>query len=99
VAAVAAANARHLFFHMPIEGLKAVHVASMTSAISFRGSNSGAQIGVSHGPVTYHFHAPITGMNETENTPRKSIEAPSTTLDALILSKMISLQSTMLFRL
>ncbi|KAJ5539309.1 hypothetical protein N7513_007641 [Penicillium frequentans] len=60
---------------MPIEELKTIHVASMTSAISFGCSNSGFQMGVNHGSVTNHFHMPLEERKEKHPRPRDQPQA------------------------
>lgn len=37
---------------------------TMASAISFRGSNSGLQVGINHGPITAEFHGPPSKLRE-----------------------------------
>ncbi|KAJ5256553.1 hypothetical protein N7478_012657 [Penicillium angulare] len=54
---------------MPVEETKLTPVASMASTTSFGPSNSGFQMGVNHGSVTYHLHMPIGEMNETNTRP------------------------------
>ena len=56
-AAVAAAYARQLFFHMSVEEVDPNQVTSMASIASFAGSNSGLHTGVNYSSVTTNnFH-------------------------------------------